>query len=697
MQKNLPRKNKLTAETSPYLAQHAGNPVAWQPWSDAAFETARRCDVPVFLSIGYSTCHWCHVMAHESFEDEEIARLLNGNFVCIKVDREERPDIDSVYMRFCQALTGSGGWPLTIVMTPDKQPFFAATYIPPRTRNGKTGMRELLPRITSAWQARKHEIISGARDIMEELRRSQHRPMHTEPCADLNEQAFSVLQNAFDKENGGFGHAPKFPSPHTLLFLLRYWKRTGMQPALDMTTATLKALQRGGIHDHVGFGFHRYSTDPFWFLPHFEKMLYDQAMLLWAYTEAFQATGLEECSRTACDIAAFVLNDLRSPEGGFYCALDADSQGGEGAFYQWTFDELQILLAPDELRLAEKLCGARRQGNARDEATGVPTGKNILYLAQSPKRYAHQHGLELQEVAACFERMRCKLQEARSRRKPPARDEKILADWNALMIGSLARAGRALAEQSFIDAAAAAADYILSRLYAPEQGLLHCRSGNAAVTAQSADYSFTIWALMELYQAVFDEAYLLRAISLQRELDERYSDERTGAFFTTPADAADLPLRPLDVYDSALPSANSLAVLNLQRLADITGRVAYTRRARRICDAFADRLQRMPEAYCMLMCALEYERSERSTITIAGTPGAADTQALIAAVNRLYLPDAFVLLHDRNGPANGLAEHMPGAMLKPPLGNRATAYLCRAGTCQAPVTSAAKLERLLRS
>ena len=651
---SLPRHNLLAAESSPYLSQHAENPVAWQPWCEDAFETARTCNVPVFLSIGYSTCHWCHVMAHESFENPQIAQLLNENFVCIKVDREERPDIDAVYMRFCQALTGSGGWPLTIVMTPDKKPFFAATYIPPTTRGNRPGMIEIVPRIADAWNERRDDILKSAQDIVAAVN-PPHNPHKPEDLdAALLTQAFNGLYESFDTVNGGFGHAPKFPTPHTLLFLLRYWKRTGSDVALSMATHTLSAMRRGGIYDHVGYGFHRYSTDPYWFLPHFEKMLYDQAMLLWAYTEGYQATGNEEFAATAREIAAFVLRDLSSPEGGFYCAFDADDEGGEGAYYQWTHAEMAAVLAPEELLLAEELCGVKKQGNVHDEATGNATGTNIVFLEDSLQNYAVRSGLSVQEVSSRFDSLRRKLFGQRSNRTPPGRDEKILTDWNALMFGALALAGRMLNEEDFITAAERAADYILRTLYINGSGLLHryC-NGEAGITAHLDDYSFMIWGLMELYQAGFKEHYLLKAIDLQDELCAHYSDEQSGAFFSTHANANDLPMRPLEFHDGAIPSGNSVAMLNLLRLGSITGRPDYEDRAQRIGRAFGAQAHRMPEAFCMLMCALEFETGPRPTIVIAGSRNAPDTQELLRVVNTHFLPDTCVLLHAQDKDCDG--------------------------------------------
>lgn len=696
MQKKLPRHNRLAGEHSPYLAQHAANPVAWQPWCGEAFETAQSCDVPVFLSIGYSTCHWCHVMAHESFEDERIARLLNENFVCIKVDREERPDIDAVYMRCCQVLTGSGGWPLTIVMTPDKKPFFAATYIPPQSRAGRPGMTEIIPRIAEAWQQRREDILKSTDSILTALQPEQNRDARQALESKLTEQAFNGLLETYDSRNSGFGHAPKFPTPHTILFLLRHWKRTRSADALTMATDTLSAMRRGGIYDHIGFGFHRYSTDPFWLLPHFEKMLYDQALLLWAYAEAYQATAREEFAATAREIAMFVLRDLKSPKGGFYSAYDADSEGGEGAFYQWQYTELQALLSAEELLLAEELCGVQKAGNVHDEATGEATGTNILHLNESLSDFSQRNGLDDREIKSRFESLRLKLLHARAKRKPPERDEKILTDWNALMFGALALAGRILNENDYIDEAQRVADWILQTLFVPENGLLHryCK-GHAGITAHIDDYSFMIWALMELYQANFNEKNLLRAIELQKELDTHFADKQSGAFFTTHARTDDLPMRPLEIYDGALPSGNSMTMLNLVRLGQMTGNAAYNDQARKIGSAFNSQIEHMPSAFCMLMCALEFEAGTQTAITITGKTDAPDTLKLQKTINRLFLPDATIMFHAKGTISPGLAVHMADTGIQYPASQKTAVHVCRNTTCLPAVYDAESLEKIL--
>jgi uncharacterized protein YyaL (SSP411 family) len=455
-------------------------------------------------------------------------------------------------------------------------------------------------------------------------------------------------------------------------------------------------MRRGGIYDHIGFGFHRYATDPAWFLPHFEKMLYDQAMLLWAYTEGYQATGNKAFAETAREIAAFVLRDLKSPEGGFYSALDADSAEGEGAYYQWKYSELEALLNPEELLLAEQLCGVSRQGNAHDEATGRTTGTNIIHLNENLAEYASRNNLHLPKAASLFESLRRTLFKARSERTPPGLDTKILTDWNALMIGALALAGRALDETDYIAEARHAADWILRTLYPQTGRLLHryCK-GQAGIRAHSDDYSFMIWGLMELYQATFEERYLLQAIELQQELDRHFSDEQSGAFFSTHEQTDDLPLRPLDLYDGALPSGNSVSALNLLRLGSLTGNAACDERARKIISAFGSHIQRMPGALCMLMCALEFEASRRTTITITGKHEAPDTLELHDAINHLFLPDTVVLFHADGHISRELARHLPDTAAHYPSGKAARAHVCCDKTCFAPVGKAEELQEIL--
>ncbi|MBM4313788.1 MAG: thioredoxin domain-containing protein, partial [Deltaproteobacteria bacterium] len=548
-----PTSNRLSREKSPYLLQHAENPVDWYPWGGEAFDRARREDKPVFLSVGYSTCHWCHVMAHESFEDITVAALLNEVFVCVKVDREERPDIDAVYMHVCQMMTGSGGWPLTIVMTPEKNPFFAATYIPKESRWGRQGLVDLIPRIGSIWKTRRDEVEKAAAQTLSHLMQPGSETGELHPEA-LLVRAFEELRGQFDERYGGFGDSPKFPMPHQIVFLLRHWRRTRSPDALRMAEKTLSAMRQGGIFDQLGHGFHRYSTDRQWLVPHFEKMLYDQALLAMAFTEAFQATGDEIHARTVREVLDYCIRDLCAPEGGFFAAEDADSEGEEGRFYLWSMDEFRRLLDPEELRLAKAAYSLAEEGNFVDPVEPGKRGDNILHPSGSPAGIAESLGLTETEFLRRLEEVRLRLLAAREKRVRPQRDDKILTDWNGLMIAALARAARVLDEPRYFDAARMAIGFILSRLRAPDGRLLHrfCK-GEAAVTANLDDYAFLIWGLIEAYEAGFDADDLRAALALQEVVDRHFRDSE-GGFFSTPNDGETLLFRPREGHDGAIPS-----------------------------------------------------------------------------------------------------------------------------------------------
>ncbi|HJX13904.1 MAG TPA: thioredoxin domain-containing protein, partial [Dehalococcoidales bacterium] len=523
------KRNRLAREKSPYLLQHAANPVDWYPWGDEAFGKAARENKPVFLSIGYSTCHWCHVMAHESFEDPEVGRLLNEGFVAVKVDREERPDIDMLYMTVCQAMTGSGGWPLTILLTPDRRPFYAGTYIPRESRYGRLGLLELLPRIRELWTTRPNDLPDSAARITATLQRAVALPPGAELGEDVLHRAWEELAPRFDTRYGGFGTAPKFPSPHNLTFLLRYGKRTGREEARDMVERTLRAMRRGGIHDHIGFGFHRYATDPTWLVPHFEKMLYDQALLATAYLEAYQATGREEYARTAREIFTYVRRDMTAPEGAFYTAEDADSEGVEGKFYVWTSAEIKQILAPGEADLFTRVFNIREEGNFADGAESGRTGHNIPHLTRPLEEISAELQIPLSKLEQKLEAIRRKLFTHREQRVRPHRDDKILTDWNGLMIAALALGARALGEPEYAAAARQAADFILNNLVGPDGRLLHrYRDGEAAIPAHLDDYAFLVHGLVELYEATFEVGYLERALALNRQLLEHFWDGGNG-------------------------------------------------------------------------------------------------------------------------------------------------------------------------
>ena len=576
----MPNQNRLKNEKSPYLLQHADNPVDWYPWGEEAFEKAAREDKPILLSIGYSTCHWCHVMEHESFEDPEVAKLMNETFVSIKVDREERPDIDNVYMTVCQLLSKGGcGWPLNIIMTPDKKPFFAGTYIPKESRFGRIGMVELVPRIKEVWKDKREEVLKSADSITEAVKKATGL---TEGSSgrDLTPAALTLgynqLLGRFDETNGGFGTAPKFPTPHNLLFLLRYWKRTGDEQALSMVEATLGGMRKGGVYDHVGYGFHRYSTDPRWFLPHFEKMLYDQAMLALVFTEAYQATGKKEYEDTARQIFTYVMRDMTSPEGGFYSAEDADSEGEEGKFYVWTEDEITGVLGKDDAELIIKTYNVEESGNFSEEASGEKTGSNILYLKKPLPELARSFGMSADEFEGRIDKSRKKLFDVREKRVHPHKDDKILTDWNGLMIAALSKGASVFSDPLYSDAAKRAADFVLGKMTDGKGRLLHrWRDGEAGIGGSIDDYSFFIWGLLELYESTFDIKYLKAALDLQTEMTGLFWDDKNGGFYFTSHDAEELITRHKEIYDGAIPSGNSVAMLNLLRIGRITGDAAY--------------------------------------------------------------------------------------------------------------------------
>jgi len=681
--------NRLIREKSPYLLQHAHNPVDWHPWSDGAFERARAENKPIFLSVGYSTCHWCHVMAHESFEDREVARLMNETFVCIKVDREERPDVDGIYMTVCQIMTGSGGWPLTILMTPERKPFFAGTYIPKENRHGRVGMIELIQGVQRVWKTRHGDVLSSAEQVTMALQKASAESSAGDPPGKTAcRAAYEALSGQFDEGHGGFGGAPKFPSPHHFLFLLRYWKRTGEPMALEMVGKSLSAMRRGGVYDHLGFGFHRYSTDARWRLPHFEKMLYDQAMLSMAYLEAFQATGKEIFSETAGEIFTYVLRDLKAPGGGFFCAEDADSEGEEGKFYQWTESEIRGALDPAEAALVIDTFGVEKEGNFLDEATRVRTGRNVLFLAKSP------------EVAtrATFEGAREKLFRAREQRARPGRDDKILTDWNGLMIAAMAKGAQVLDRPDWAEAAAEAARFVLAHLRDERGRLLHrYREGEAAVPGMLDDYAFLIWGLLELYEATFDAETLKTALELADNTIDHFHDEKGGGFFFTADDGEEILFRQKDSYDGAIPSGNSAIMLDLLRLSRITGRSELEQKAIGVARAFARNIGQNPSAYSQLMVALEFLAGPQFEIVIAGKPGAKDTQGMLDAVRRAFLPNRVLLFRPQGAGSGAIAAIAPYTKDMKAEGGMATAYVCRNFACAKPVRTVDEMLGLLEA
>jgi uncharacterized protein YyaL (SSP411 family) len=695
-EKNEGHYNRLKSEKSPYLLQHADNPVEWYPWGKEAFEKARKEDKPIFLSIGYSTCHWCHVMEHESFEDPEVARLMNEVFICIKVDREERPDIDKIYMTVCQMLTGSGGWPLTIIMTPDKKPFFAATYVPREGRFGRVGMVDLIPQIKERWATNQNELLNSANQIVSFLKQTPPDLSAEELDYTTMKSAFNQLSQRFDAQYGGFSSAPKFPTPHNLLFLLRYWKRSGDAHALAMVEKTLQAMRLGGIYDHVGYGFHRYSTDGQWLVPHFEKMLYDQAMLAMAYTEAYQATGNEEYEKTAREIFTYVLRDMTAEEGSFFSAEDADSEGVEGKFYLWSQDEITRILTKEESELIIKVFNLEKEGNFAEEATRRKTGSSIMYLKKPLTEIAADLKMSEQVLQKKLEAGRLKLLSVREKRIHPHKDDKILTDWNGLMISALAKGAQAFDDPHYVRAAKSAAGFILKNMRQSDGRLLHrYRDTQAALPAHLDDYAFLIWGLLELYEATFEVEYLQAALDLNKDLITHFWDTPYGGFYFTPDDGEDLLVRQKEVYDGAIPSGNSVAMLNLLRLGRITANTDFEEKAAKIGSAFSSTFTQMPAAYTQLMVALDFAMDSSHEVVIVGDLVEKGTIDLLKTLRTQFIPNKVVLFRPSGEDIPDISRIAPFTKHLSSPDGKATVYVCTNYTCKMPTTDINKMLDLL--
>lgn len=672
--------NKLINEKSPYLLQHAHNPVDWYPWGGEAFARAMAEDKPIFLSIGYSTCHWCHVMERESFEDEEVAELLNNNFVVIKVDREERPDIDHIYMSVCQALTGSGGWPLTIFMTPDRKPFYAGTYFPKKSRMGYPGLIEVLERINKTWTKEKSVLLESSEKIMEHM---QHE-FDTDEGGEINyeaiERAYQSFFRNFDKVYGGFGSAPKFPTPHNLMFLLRHWKQSNDENALSMVEKTLEAMYRGGMYDHVGFGFSRYSTDRKWLVPHFEKMLYDNALLAFTYLETYQATRKEQYRYVAEQIFEYVLRDMTSPEGGFYSAEDADSEGVEGKFYVWSPEEAAEVLGDEDAKDFCSFYDITAKGNF--EGKSIP---NVI-----------ENKLSFEELAKVpMDGMRYRLFEHREKRIHPYKDDKILTAWNGLMIAALAYGARILDSDKYRQAAERAVDFIERKLIREDGRLLaRYRDGEAAIEGYIDDYAFLTWGLIELYQTGFNPDYLRLAVSLTDDMIKYFGDEKGGGFFMYGNDSEQLIARPKEIYDGAIPSGNSAAALNLLRLGRLTGRTEFEVEADSQFRAFAEKVSSYPMGHTYLLMSVMFAHAKSSEIVIVGEKENEQTKRLIDIVNKNFLPYSVVVVKD-TASDDDLKELAPYTEGQEMVDYKATAYICENFACRKPITDSSELEKAI--
>jgi hypothetical protein len=694
--------NRLIHEKSPYLLQHAHNPVDWYPWGEEAFEKARREEKPVFLSIGYSTCHWCHVMARESFADEEVADELNRHFVPVKVDREERPDVDQVYMEACQALTGQGGWPLTVFLTPGKEPFLAGTYFPKHPRGGLPGLTDLLQLVADEWRRDPDRLRAAGTDLLRRLAPSRQVPeggsTPTDPenpaavTQDTLAKAYADLTREFDPVYGGFGPAPKFPLPHQLVFLLRHHRLTGAPEALAMVERTLDGMRRGGLWDHVGFGFARYSTDRRWLIPHFEKMLYDNALLALAYLEAFQATGRPVWAETARQVFAYVERRLTAPEGAFYSAEDADSEGEEGRFYLWTPEQVTEALAGEDPALASLYCkryDITPAGNFEGRSLPNLVCGTLPDAAPAP-------GRPPSSLEADLDRARLVLLEARERRVHPHRDDKILTAWNGLMIAALARGASILQEPAYAVRAEDAAAFLDANLRRPGDGrlLARYREGEAAYLAYLDDHAFLALGYLELYQATFRPAHLAAALRLLGELEDLFADPEGGYFFTG-RDAEPLPLRPKELYDGALPSGNSVAALVLQRLAHLTRREEVTAAARRQVEVFLPWAARHPSSFTCFLQAVQWQVGPVAEVVVSGRPDAPETAALLRLLQERHLPLVATLYQPDGAAGRELVDLLPWTRNQIAPDERSTAWVCREGACEAPVYTPAALAATL--
>jgi len=668
--------NRLINEKSPYLLQHAYNPVDWYPWCDEAFEKAKKEDTPIFLSIGYSSCHWCHVMEKESFEDEEVAKILNENFVSIKVDREERPDIDSIYMNVCLMFNGSGGWPLTIIMTPDKKPFFAGTYFPKYSRPGRIGLVDLLTSVAEYWKNNKGDLIQRAEKVIKYLK-NDFKGKSDEISKDIIDACYIDLKSRFDKEYGGFSIKPKFPTPHNIMFLFRNYYHTKEMEALKMAEKKLINMRLGGMYDHLGFGFHRYSTDREWVLPHFEKMLYDQAMLAMAYTEAYQLTKNKFYKKTSQETIAYVLRDMTSKEGVFYSSEDADSEGEEGKFYTWTIDELKEVLNDDELSLVIKVFNVKEEGNYLEEATGHLTGRNILYLKKPIRELANDLNMDQNQLETKLEEIRKKLFDSREKKVHPQKDDKVLTDWNGLMISALAKAGKGFENKDFIEKAKTAADFILNTMFKNDILCHLYKDGEVKVEGLLDDYAFFIWGLIEIYEATGDIKYLKSALKLTDLMIEKFYDFENGGFFLSPKNSQDVIVRPKEAFDGAIPSGNSVSAYNLYRLYLISGNEKYYNFAIETLKAFGGEIKRLSSYHSMFNIVLMLVFYTTSEVVLAGS-----CKKVLDKINAEFIPNKAIVFLNRENEKQ-LKESIPYTKNMIP-SDECGIYVCKNFSCNLP-------------
>jgi hypothetical protein len=680
--------NRLINETSPYLVQHANNPVDWYPWGEEALQRAREEDKPIFLSIGYSACHWCHVMERESFEDPEIGRIMNQSFINIKVDREERPDVDSIYMMAVQAMTGRGGWPLSVFLTPGGEPFYGGTYFPPEERHGMPGFPHVLGTVAEVYRTRRGDVARSVERITSAIKGRSQSWQSLEPLtADILSLAYSHLKGSFDPENGGFGTAPKFPQPMVLELLLRYHHRTRDPQALSMVETTLERMARGGIYDHLGGGFHRYSTDPFWLVPHFEKMLYDNALLSRLYLHAYQATGNPFYSSIAQETLDYVLREMTDPQGGFYSTQDADSEGEEGKSFVWTPGEMEKAVGSQEAAVLQRYFGVTHEGNFE--------GRSILSRPRDASEVAQDMGLEPGELMDIVERGKAALLEARGQRIPPATDTKVLTSWNGLMLYSMARGAAILHRQDYLQAAVANASFILQNMRDGQRLLRTYKDGQAKLKGYLEDYACLADGLLALYEATFDFSWLDEARVLAQQMMELFWEEKEGVFYDTGLDHEALLIRPRDIGDNAMPCGGSMASDVLLRLSVFTGDRVYARRATSALRSVQGIMGRAPEGVGHWLAALDFYLSSPPEIAVIGPPEEAATQALLDCIYKGYLPNK--VLAGYNPLEADSYPDIPLLEDKYMRNGLPTAFVCQNYVCQQPVTDPEALARQLAS
>ena len=680
--------NRLIQESSPYLQQHAHNPVGWYPWGNEAFEQAQKEDKPIFLSIGYSTCHWCHVMERESFEDEQIAKIMNEHFVSVKVDREHRPDVDEIYMNAVVMMTGSGGWPLSVFLTPEGKPFYGGTYFPPRDAYGRTGFERILLSVAEAWKNRRQELVGSAAKMSELLQSPAGPTEKSNLSPEILDEAFTSFRNSFDAINGGFGAAPKFPQPANLSMLLSYWHRTADNQALNMVEKTLDAMAAGGIYDHIGGGFHRYSTDAGWLVPHFEKMLYDQALLSKVYLQAYQITKKERYAQIAREIFDYVLRDMTDQSGGFYSAEDADSEGREGTFYLWDPKQTASVLNEEQARLFNAYYGVTDEGNFEE-------GKTILNVTTSNQQLQKQFHKNQAEIENTLAVARTRIFQERSKRIRPHRDEKIITAWNGLMISSLAYGGAVLEEKKYTEAAGRSTEFISSTLHKNGRFMRYYRNGRVVQKAFLDDYAFTALALLDLYEATFDTKWLIEARSLTSRMIEFFADTENGGFFLTGNDGEKLIARTKPGPDGVIPSGNSVAALVLLKLGRLTMDQHFTELGEKVLEAFSQQLARAPAYSSVMVTALAFRLGPTQEIVIAGNADDPVVKRMLNIIHGTFLPNAVVLLHEPDKADSTLYNIVPFIKSQTAIEGKATAYVCENYVCKEPVNDVSVFENLI--